>query len=344
MTADYLPPTSPASAKPRASWIDFSRVIATILIIYFHLCSSYFTGSGISITKNWINSPLNNPEPALAFFFITAAYFTGLHISTRKLAGKIAALLIVYVVWNSLFALGLNDELSFSRVYGFGVNGRFPADYPLWFVRDVIIMLCMVPIFKRIPLLSSITFIALLIIYKNQWPWEGMHLSRIPSAHNFILFLLGLQLSRIPLEQLRARLQHPILIPLCIALITLGNLTLDSWQTWQLIEATLGALTLILIGIAAQRYTPRLCLNVAKAGPACFLIFAAHAGLILGVSLALQKLSPAIASNTAFVLSFPILIFGGGLLAFRMMRRRCPILLPFLALEGRLPFPKSGLK
>ena len=222
------------SPRSRSAWIDMGRILATIMIVYYHLPSSLFRGHGpIGNAIDWLFA---NPLASLSFFFIFAGYFVGPGITVSRAASKTLTLLLPYLFWNLLCIPGLSDEASWQRVFGWGYAGP-PADYPLWFVRDLIILTLLAPCLQR-ALYGGIPICVVFVLWGNHWHSEWLHTFPFPTPGATLLYLTGLGLSRIPIEKLHARFKQgiPALLILLAAFYAARQLGyLPSHADWSLL-------------------------------------------------------------------------------------------------------------
>ena len=128
---------------------------------------------------------------AVPLFFLLSGYlfFLGFHWSItkykKKLLSRISTLLIPFVFWNCLILLLLaiaqelqsfqsffpgNDKLI--STYGmfdylnalFGFN-RFPVSYQFWFIRDLVVMILLVPIVQLMLRLCPVSFLGIIAFF-----------------------------------------------------------------------------------------------------------------------------------------------------------------------------------
>lgn len=75
------------------------------------------------------------------------------------------------------------------------------ADYPLWFVRDLIILLVLYPLYRRIAPLLALVCAIFLFSHNDQWPWDWLASIPMPKPSNGLLFLGGLIAAHLPLDR-----------------------------------------------------------------------------------------------------------------------------------------------
>ena len=151
--------------------ISAARCILMVMIIYCHAYNlavysvDTTPASYITIYLERIFYGINK-YCCDALFFVISGYllFLGFEKSTikRKLTSRIRTLVIPFIVWNALYWLFwclvgklLNgvDGISNAERYSFSFDsflnafiGTYPADEPLWFLRHLIIMVCISPV------------------------------------------------------------------------------------------------------------------------------------------------------------------------------------------------------
>ena len=194
MTIEYTQSISQAGpAKKRMVWLDIARVLATLLIVLFHVPSSDFFRGAFPHEPAWYLLHFYGSAGAvIAFFFAISAYLTPVRPNLRKVASKVAALAIPYILWNLICAPGLRDEPSLGRIFGLGSPDALCADYPLWFVRDLIFLLLLLPLYERFSALV-VAASALLILFPQARFMPEMAASiPLPRAESWLFFSAGL--------------------------------------------------------------------------------------------------------------------------------------------------------
>lgn len=147
--------------KKRVVWIDVSRVLAALLIMYVHLSSPLLRTTGIHLFYNG----------RVPFFLILAGYFLGRNITWNKAFDRALWLFIPYMFWNVLylFLLSPHGGSSFQladlpgirnvflpgmNLFSFGSEPHcVPPIGPSWFLRDIILLTLLTPLLARIKIL-----------------------------------------------------------------------------------------------------------------------------------------------------------------------------------------------
>lgn len=337
--------TAAAAVPRRSSWIDMGRILATVMIVYFHVPSSLFVGHGH--VGDWAHRLFENPRAALAFFFIFSGYFVKPHITMHRAASKAIALFLPYLCWNLICLPGLNDAASWQRIFGWGYPGP-PCDYPLWFVRDLILLTLLAPCLQRYLPVFMLTC-AVFTLWGNQWHIAWLQQVPFPTPGNALLYLSGLALSRLPLATLRARFQKSVpflLVALAIYYAARNGGWLPLHASWtHLVIPFLLTSAILLVSEAILRLWPNASEHVAPWAPACFLVYAAHAPALILAGQATALLAPWALGNDLVQTAVPLAVVGCCLVAYRIMRRLSPgLLLPLICHEGRLNLPMRLLK
>lgn len=303
-----------------------------LLIILYHIPSSHLPRAASDSLSSGILHYLHQPGASLALFFILAGLFTKKVMSWKKWSHRLLSLLIPYIIWNLLCTPGLNDEITFSRVFGIGSSHNVCADYPLWFILSLIYMTLLLPVWKHSPELALAICLAF-ILSGNTWHCDFLRYAAFPVPSYFAFFLLGVVLARLSLSTIYKILLYffPLFLALYIIFIYYGS------APGLLI--LLNTALLILASIAwFSKLFPALTSRIAPFSSVVFLVYVTHAGIILLLGYAyLYCGSPCKSLLAHSHLTLAILIYLANLFAFHLMRRYTPALLPFLAHHGSFP-------
>lgn len=319
--------------SPRAEWVDAARVVATLGIVFYHMNSCYMEASSQPALVAGIKGFLSVPGGLLAFFFLVSGYFCKPDMAAQKWLRRIVMLLVGYVVWNLLFAPGLNDEATLGRIFGLGSAGAVCADYPLWYIRALIMMMLVLPLFRR-----CVWLYALLALAGTVWgnSWHCTWLANIPFPQPFsvLMFALGSLFSSVPLPGMQRffLFSSPLWAVGC-ALAYWGGLPLPE------VHEICAAFLLLSLG-SLLSMVPGLVNFIAKGADASYLCYAAHAGAILAAGTLLRQYMPQACASSWVYCALPFAVYAGCIVAMKLMRAYAPWLLPWLAHAGRLPFFK----
>ncbi|MDR0745550.1 MAG: acyltransferase [Mediterranea sp.] len=165
----------------RSQSLDLLRFPLAIVVLANHLIGNISSDVPDNMPDLYVYSLLENIQKAFfsgqsvpVYFFISGVvFFLGTDFNKKtfiqKLKNRTRSLLIPYIIWNLiglvylLWRISLNAETSlsvtlsefsiarfFSAFWMFSsdpeVAGFYPADGPLWFIRDLIIVVCLAPI------------------------------------------------------------------------------------------------------------------------------------------------------------------------------------------------------
>lgn len=157
--------------------IDAMRPLLMTLVVFIHLLpnrylpvTADFSADGLYVILSELISHNIGRIAVPAFFVISGYYFfAGLGDRTANLdwfLGKwkkrLRTLVLPYVIWNLLLVaciivknsvfshLGLGEDDFIGQVRSLGVYGTmwgFPMNFPLWYLRDLIVMVILSPLF-----------------------------------------------------------------------------------------------------------------------------------------------------------------------------------------------------
>lgn len=315
-------------------WIESVRVLAMLLIIMFHIPSSDLPQASNTSLSHYILSFFHSPGASFtAIFFFIAGYFTKRNMTYSKWLKKIISLLVPFIIWNTLCSFGLNDEATFSRIYGIGNSSLIPADYPFWFILAIIYMTLLWPIWRLAPEVALAVCLSF-TQWNNSWLYDIFR-GGLPPPNAFSLFLIGVILSRIPLKQLQQYIVYGFPIFMTLHIIDLYYIT------FPVILSLLNSAFMIMSGMAlCAKLCPRVISFIAKFSCYVFLSYASHAPLIiiLGYIYLAGKTATSdniLAHSHALI---ALVIFAANAAAFRIMQRYVPGILPYIAHYGQLPW------
>ena len=326
--------TGTASQIPRrAEWLDVARVVATLGIVFYHMNSCHISPSAQPELVAGAKALLGVPGGVLAFFFVVSGYFCKPDMPVGKWVKRIVMLLVGYVVWNLLYAPGLNAEPTLGRIFGVGCAGAVCADYPLWYIRALILMMLVLPLFRRCVWLYALLGLAG-TVWGNSWHCDWLESIPFPAPFSVLMFAAGSLFSCVSLPKMRRFFLYtaPVWAAGC-AVIHWGGLSLPYLH---LLSA---ALLLLSLG-ALLAMVPRVGCFIAKCADASYLCYAAHAGTLLAISMVLQRYLPDACNSSGVYCLLPFAVYAACVAAMRLMRAHAPWLLPWLAHEGKLPFLK----
>lgn len=169
-------------SKEESERINCMKFIAIVFVVYIHSYAvdvNFADGTKTLYLPKWlllfeelISQTISRCGVPLFFLISSILLFKKQRNYTETIKGKIKTHLLPYVIWNSIWILVfiLLQELrctapyfsghhtpilqcSFSEwlnLYGIGWNLPHPQDYPLWFMRDLMIVTLIFPIIEKV--------------------------------------------------------------------------------------------------------------------------------------------------------------------------------------------------
>lgn len=315
---------SAGGTKARAIWVDVARVIATVLIVAYHVpCSSFASHAHPEIWQD-IKAFFVVPGGILILFFFLSGYFSPMDMGWGKRLRRVVMLLLAYVVWNSLFSLGLRDEWSFARVFGFG--GLPCADYPMWYVWTLALLILWQGLGRVCVYLLGVFSLVCIFGLGNHWPVAVHEYITVPSPVFTASFVVGCLLSPVRIQLLQKVFLYCFPVFLLVCMLPLP----------QDFAGPVAAALVLSAGSLFQSLWLRGAACFASLASASFLCYAVHAGVLVGLSQILSYTFPAALGAQWLAGLLPFAIYGGSVVVLALMRRYTPILLPLLAYSGRL--------
>lgn len=244
-----------------------------------------------------------------------------------------AMLMAGYVVWNLLYAPGYGDRCTFEQVFGVGFAGARPADYPLWYIWALMLLMLVLPLFRRCIWLYFLIALAG-TIWGNSWHCEWLGIITFPRPFYALMFAMGSMFSYVPLPKMQCVFQYtaPAWAVLCAAAYRWGIHVPH-------LHDLAGAFLLLSVG-ALSSWLPKAAGFIARLADASYLCYAAHAGLLIVFSWWLERFFPTACDSGWVYCMMPIVVYAVCVGAMRLMRAYAPWLLPWLAHAGKLPFLK----
>lgn len=325
--------TALPAAKPRVEYIDIARVVAAFIIILYH--AAIVGNSNVVYATAFLFG-------RLPFFFVLAGFFLRdpSWVGMRK---RLALLVIPYLIWELAPMLLVSQNAAIPEDLRRSIPEllqrglvHFPFNFPLWFLRDLIIYTALYPLLyplrRYVGVVAALLFILLAL---DILPLAQFASVKHPcSIKDFAFFLLGMAIQPIGLAGITSFLQKHwkkiLLLGGCINLYAYWQLFSGEGMGSQCFLQMLGILTLLAFSYALSQHLPKLSQTLLKAAPATYLIFLTHALLYFPV-----KLFAGTAWYTAYhYIVNPLvslLIICLATLAVGMMRRHTPRLLPYIA-------------
>ncbi|MBI5954091.1 MAG: acyltransferase [Chloroflexi bacterium] len=208
----------------RSNWVDYSKGIGIILMVYAHLLSSAYHG-GIDIPAHFfkLSDSIIYSFHMPFFFFLSGLFVEG---SLRKrgmkeyLTDKLLRIFYPYLVW-SIFQLGVEIIFSSQTQQGATLSDMAVILYrpwgQFWFLYALLIMHVLYAGFSRLGRYSNaIMFVAAAILFLYPLP-TGIMALRGFSAH-FIFFVSGVLFGKYFMQAEKYE------IPLWVVILLLGIL------------------------------------------------------------------------------------------------------------------------
>lgn len=317
------------SPKTRVVWIDVSRVLAALLIMYVHLSSPLLKTTGIHLFYNG----------RVPFFLVLAGYFLARNITWNKAFNRVLWLFIPYMFWNVLYLLlfslhggspfQLADLVGIRDVFLPGMNifpsgSDVPPIGPSWFLRDIMILTLLTPLLVRIKILL-LPALLLFFSFCNMAPDPLVTISIGSCA----FYLLGVVLSGRRIDDIHLVLNKKFGIVFCVGIfvsfimVLLHSAGVISLWTETVAGMLLGVMLIMYAGVWMEKHLPGIAARTALLAPACFLTFMLH--------MPIYECLPSSLKFGAFAIFTPPLTFTAIALFYAALKRFTPFLLPYLA-------------
>lgn len=266
-----------------SSAIAFLRLPLTLLVVFIHVPYTPMGRVADYIHEFWIEGVCSVAVPA--FFFISGYLFCPVSFSWKVYGGKlkrrINTLLIPYMAWNLIALLVLviphfNDfDYSLINVLAVFVDCRYsflhtaggsPIDYPLWYIRDLMVCCVLSPLLYATWKLKKIIPAIFLILWVC-----GISLPFGASSIAICFFTLGgvVRIYGFPLMNKPKFWLASVVLILCIYIVTGLNHTFHS--------ATMPIVVLSLFPLGEWIMTKSYMQRVSKYGSFAFVLYASHA-------------------------------------------------------------------
>lgn len=326
------------------------RFLLALLVVYIHIdsnCSLSFIevskfGGGIwTMSNHYFNIVVSQTIARLAvptFFFMSGyLFFSNIEKFTfstwrEKMKSRFHSLLIPYILWN-LIAYIFFIHLKHQSILEFGIFPKIsfmffhPANFPLWYVRDLMVLVCFTPVIYYLSkYLYGIAMLPIVIAYLFLPEFSVGFLS----FSSFFFFILG---SFFCLNGLSFRSVTPwirrIIYAVAIGLgvlmiITYGNREENLWALFLL----MGVLAIFLL-LYNNRFN--VC-NVLVSSS--FFVYASHRVGITGIAKSLFQWIPneGCSQLVSYIIA-PMLTYMICTLGYVMLRKYVPSF--FVLLNGR---------
>jgi fucose 4-O-acetylase-like acetyltransferase len=350
--------------KPSSERITLLRFLLIVGVVYIHARGTEFgLANGVvglsnsSYLSDFLRSLISDglARISIPLFFLFAGYFFFLCFSwsidnyKKKIKSRIKSLLIPFLFWNllTLFLYAVAQNIPATQIYFsgkiaplistfgaydylnaiIGIDG-FPISYQFWFIRDLMLIVLLVPLInvaiKGIPKV----FLAGILVcwFFNIWPVN------LPAGFTF--FSVGAYFARSNISLFKFdRFGIPILSAYSVILL-MDTLT-KGWQFNNYIHH-LG----LLLGVPSMLFLSKFILGMDRikkallwAGSCSFFVFATHEPLLRVVRKVVYKaLTPdSDMMVLALYFSVPVFVITASLVLHTIMRSLCPRFLSLIS-------------
>ncbi len=346
-------------SSARLNLIRFPLVVG---VVFIHAAESTAKFGGIqsalnpesfgsNFTREFISRGLAGISVPLFFFMSGFLFFYGFEWSKvtylRKVRSRLTTLLVPFLFWNLLYLLliAVAQRIPTTATYFSGANGsvatfgffdyvnrvigidRNPIAFQFWYIRDLMELVVLVPIFYMMHKKAPIIFLALFgfIWFLNIWPSHV--LSIIPSPGPILFFYAG--------SVIAVKKRTPFLLDkygkmiVCLWLILLITDTLSKGQWFN--SYLHGAV--IVSGIVTALYSTRILLICDKVralflwlASASFFVFAFHEPLMTLIQRVTLKLwiPNTDVPKMFFYFSIPLVVILISICAYKFLRDKFP--------------------
>lgn len=164
-------------SKEESERLSILKYISIVLVVYLH---AYGVTVGLTdgatphmllwwvrLLENFVSQIIARCAVPIFYLISSVLLFKKQRKYIETIFGKIKTLLVPYFLWNSfwIFESALEQSKSISSVittmmncsfsewmslYGVGLDLPYPKDYPLWFIRDLMLVVLIFPIIGKI--------------------------------------------------------------------------------------------------------------------------------------------------------------------------------------------------
>lgn len=336
------------SKAPRIASIELGRLIGLMAVMYLHLHLS-------SQLPHWLWALCLGGW--MSFFFFISAFFAAR--ATSFSYARVGRYLLFYIGWNAIFLL---MSMVKARLFGADMHplpfmlarmaglGVFPWDYPLWFLKELMIFLCMVPVFSWLCAKRGWCAVTLAGVFAYAlWASTGGGLREygdpgLFSSANLLFFAIGFWVGRLDVSRIMERVRKwsgPLVFGYLALVILKGLHVIGPGIAWHF-PGIAGA---ILLAYFVTERLPWAARAAAACTPVFFFVYASHA-LVIELLYFFKGMLPLFDYMIYFV---PPVIMVGSVLMYRVLSPRAPRLCRVLfAREARPsssplpdPCPKS---
>lgn len=349
MTGENTIPDISYHTKNRIVAVDLVRILAAFCVMYEHLSPP--DEAHMEVIRVVRSVPVGVFGHMSGIFFILAGFFACRNITWKKALNNTWWCLAPFILWNTAcIALSYYaDPASISHrslpsLYGVtsfilpqwtltGELPSFPVNFPLWFMRDLVLLFLLSPILYKtakylFPVLLFLSLTPLCEVYFRSAYYVLL------SPYSICLFMFGCLLSHLnkdlKLKVLRYSNPYIIMVYVCVMALTLF-ISIVCYQNESdlkskpLIVSLLGSCVLYQIARFLELKSPMIAKLALKFAPVTFLTFAAH---IIIYNFLIPK---AFSHSVIFYILLPLLVFALMSLFFFSLKRWARPLLHLVA-------------
>jgi peptidoglycan/LPS O-acetylase OafA/YrhL len=337
----------PAAATARDPSIDIARLCAAFLIVLFHAGESYSMAGGPDFDGRppWMIVGNLSLWGRVPFFFFLAGCFAARSLSKPGVSGgsfvwkRFKGLGTPYLFWNAvsllMLWLALRAGASFAGQPTLDATaalgkltgiGTLPANGPLWFVRDLILVSLLAPFLRKLGPWLLVPSVSLIIL--PEISQRSIELG-VPRPSSFGYFGIGMLLCYLPKGTFGKLFPKPGLgLLLCLGLgviHTVWNLAPSRFA-----GVSVGAMGILLAGCYIHRSFPRIADFLARHAGASFIVFAANVPFFAVARFLYPRVETKV-PHLAYFFGLSIVFFILALVGHHLTRRYLPRLLTLIS-------------
>lgn len=312
-------------------WLDVSRVLCMQLIIYMHFPP-----------QDWDRLPWQLfISSGVPFYLFWSGYFCAGNTCYRKIFKRCFLFICVYIIWESiawLLKYQDNRNVSFWGIGQFiisqtGGGEARPIIGPLWFVRDLIILTLLTPIFLRVKIFT----VPIILFFLSYQQLSISHeINTVISIGTCLIYMIGCYARKyniaIHIEEIKT---YYLLLFLFVTgglatLVAIKN-NLVSGESWssQIWHPTLfgylcGTALISCIGILFMRFASKVGSFIAGHAPAMLFVLILHMplGNFININSCLR--------DSYSILQAPVLMVSCVIL-YHLLRKTIPWAMQYIA-------------
>lgn len=343
--------------RDQSQVIELLRFPLIVLVVYVHMLPFEYVPLSLKMNADNIYNIVTElishylgrlPVPC---FFLFSGYFffnkiTGLntHIYTCQLKKRVRTLLIPYLSWNIIYIVVIYIKNLFFYLLGKDIDDSYtglnnwslynilwgmPLNFPLWYLRDLIVMTILSPLFYYYFRYTKILgLVLILFIYLSTFE------SGIPGLSTTAIFYFGLGAFMGQFKYNMLKFTVPfgrITIILAITGLSIAMYyTVSSFnEYWIRVFLVFGVPSVLLLGYKCLNYVS-LKKRLIFLAPMVFFIYASHMIYILGWFKGALSKSFLANSDWGMLLGYfivPLLCIGAISILYRLMKSKTPRIL-----------------